>query len=292
MDKTAKVSLKAYNQGENAVIEVADDGKGIEIETIKKRIPEKNYLNRQELALLSEDEIIDFIFESGFSTKSVGEYSGRGGGLDYVASMVKEMNGQINIRSELNKGTTFIISLPVISSYLPVVVFSVDNILFGIVSSSVIAVIQTGYDKIKTFQMKSQFLSYKDLEISFINLLPLFNPGKRRKDSLLNIMLLGEERAIPALNIPAFFSLLKNRKFNFTKIQDEELYSGGIYLKKVLIVEDSLITRTHEKNILARQKLNLFEAADGKEALNILKTAKIDFSATLLIDTLKKLYII
>lgn len=105
------VVLKSYHQSGKLIIEVIDDGGGLDAEKLKKKAIEKGVLKPG--AQISEGEAYQLIFAPGFSTKDqVSEVSGRGVGMDVVRTNIKELGGEITIQSELGKGTTFRISLP------------------------------------------------------------------------------------------------------------------------------------------------------------------------------------
>lgn len=105
------VWLRAYHDSNNLVIEVEDDGRGIDTKRVFKKAIEKGIVSPD--ANLTEDEIKMLIFHPGFSTKSeVSEVSGRGVGLDVVKTNVEQLNGQLELISELGKGSKFKISLP------------------------------------------------------------------------------------------------------------------------------------------------------------------------------------
>ena len=106
-----RISLSAYHQGGNIVLEVADDGGGLQTEKIWRRAVERGLVSAS--ATPSADEIHALIFAPGFSTaETVTEISGRGVGMDVVRRNIEALRGRIEIRSEHGKGTTFFIKLP------------------------------------------------------------------------------------------------------------------------------------------------------------------------------------
>jgi two-component system, chemotaxis family, sensor kinase CheA len=110
---TGKVQLRAYHAGNNIVIEVEDDGRGISEESIKRKAVEQGILSDEEIALLDSKSLLNLIFYPGFSTKEeVSELSGRGVGMDVVASKVARLKGTIVIDSTYGRGTRISIRLP------------------------------------------------------------------------------------------------------------------------------------------------------------------------------------
>ena len=111
--ETGTVFLRAYYQGSQTIIEVGDDGKGINIEKIKQAGIDKNLISAQQAAVTPPSQLLELLFEPGFSTaEKLSDLSGRGVGMDVVRSQIEEMNGTISIESTLGKGTTFSLQIP------------------------------------------------------------------------------------------------------------------------------------------------------------------------------------
>lgn len=106
-----QIVLKAFYSGRHVVIQLEDDGRGIDVERIRKKAEEKGLISRDES--LSEQEILQLIFAPGFSTaENVTDVSGRGVGMDVVKQKVNEVKGTVAIQSEIGKGTTLSLKLP------------------------------------------------------------------------------------------------------------------------------------------------------------------------------------
>ncbi|MGF1590795.1 MAG: response regulator [Pleurocapsa sp.] len=111
--ETGTVFLRAYYQGSQTVIEVGDDGKGINIERIKQVGIEKGLISAQQAAVTPPSQLLELLFEPGFSTADkLSDLSGRGVGMDVVRSQIDELNGTISIESTPGKGTTFSLQIP------------------------------------------------------------------------------------------------------------------------------------------------------------------------------------
>ncbi len=107
------VALKAYPDGNTVVIEVEDDGGGIDSDRVLKKAIHKGLVSSQEVENLSQQEIINLLFMPGFSTaETVTDLSGRGVGLDVVKSKIESLNGTVEVQSQKGKGSKFIIRLP------------------------------------------------------------------------------------------------------------------------------------------------------------------------------------
>jgi two-component system chemotaxis sensor kinase CheA len=111
--ETGTVSLRAYPDGNNVVIEVQDDGKGIVVEDIKAKAISRNLITKDAADNMNDQELINLLFKPGFSTADkISDISGRGVGLDVVKTKIESLGGLVEVHSELNKGTKFIIRLP------------------------------------------------------------------------------------------------------------------------------------------------------------------------------------
>lgn len=107
------IFLDAYQEGNTVVIEVRDDGNGIDVEAVKQKAIERGTITAEQAANMSDKEIIDLLFLPSFSTaKKVTDVSGRGVGLDVVKSMIESLSGEVEVKSKLGEGSTWTIRLP------------------------------------------------------------------------------------------------------------------------------------------------------------------------------------
>ena len=115
--EAGKITIRAFIQGNQTVISVADDGAGIDPENVKAKAVEKNLLTWAEAQNLSEQDVYDLLFHPGFSTKDrADDFAGRGVGMDVVSTDLKKIRGTVGIESEIDKGTSFTIRLPLVLS--------------------------------------------------------------------------------------------------------------------------------------------------------------------------------
>ncbi|MCB1177775.1 MAG: hybrid sensor histidine kinase/response regulator [Leptospiraceae bacterium] len=129
----ASLILSAKNRNNVILIELKDDGKGIDKEKVKSKALEKNLFTKEELEVMDEKSIYQIIFMHGFSTRSeVSEISGRGVGMDVVKTFIDDMKGTIDIHSEKGKGTIFSLHLPMSFSTTHVLIIEVENQIFGL----------------------------------------------------------------------------------------------------------------------------------------------------------------
>jgi two-component system chemotaxis sensor kinase CheA len=140
---TGKLTIRAAQEADRVVIEIVDDGKGIDPAVIKQKAYEKGIIDEAALERIGEQEAINLIFAAGLSTAAVvSDLSGRGVGMDVVRSAVEKINGAVAIQSELGKGTTIRISLPLSMAVTQVMVIESDGQLFGVPMDHVIETVR------------------------------------------------------------------------------------------------------------------------------------------------------
>jgi two-component system, chemotaxis family, sensor kinase CheA len=133
------IVIAARQEGDQIVISMSDDGAGINPERIGRKAVEKGLITAERLRLLSQREILDFIFLPGFSTvEKASDLSGRGVGMDVVRSNLKKMNGSVEIDSRLGQGTTILLRLPLTLAILPVLLVRVADETYALPLRSVV----------------------------------------------------------------------------------------------------------------------------------------------------------
>src|SRR5690606_28563476 len=111
--ESGTISLDAYHRGGHIIIEIADDGKGLSAEKIRKKALENGIVSAEELASMSEQQIQQLIFRAGLSTaQQVTSVSGRGVGMDVVRTNIEKIGGAIEMQSKEGEGTRFLVRIP------------------------------------------------------------------------------------------------------------------------------------------------------------------------------------
>jgi two-component system chemotaxis sensor kinase CheA len=127
------IRLEAYHQGNQVIVEISDDGRGIDAQKVKTRAIERGLLKPEEASRLSEADIMDFIFRPGFSTADeITEISGRGVGLDVVQSVLHRLKGTVHVVSRPGQGSTFRLQLPLTLAIIKALLFRVEQSLYAI----------------------------------------------------------------------------------------------------------------------------------------------------------------
>lgn len=172
------INLKAYHDGNNVVIEVQDDGAGIDIEKVKRKAIEKGLVDRDIANSLSKKEITDFLFRASFSTADkVTDVSGRGVGLDVVKTKIEALGGIIEVETEQGKGSKFIIRLPLTLAIIQALMVMLDNEKYAIPLSSIKEIINIKPQDIKLVQ-KQEVILLRNTVIPLIRLDKVLNVPK------------------------------------------------------------------------------------------------------------------
>ncbi len=138
------VTLSAFHEGGHIIIEIADDGRGLNIERIKQKALDNGVVTPAGLDALSEQQIMQFIFAAGFSTaEKVTAVSGRGVGMDVVRTNIEKMGGTIELFSELGKGSKFAIKIPLTLAIIPVLIIEAGGEKFALPQINVLELVET-----------------------------------------------------------------------------------------------------------------------------------------------------
>lgn len=164
------VRLSAQQEGDYVSIEVQDDGAGIDPEKLRAKAREKGLIDPEVAARLSSEECLHLVFLPGFSTKQqVTDISGRGVGMDVVQSRIRELSGQIQIQSELGRGSRFLIRVPLTLAILPTLLVQAGEDIYALPLARVMEVLHAPatalgwFDGRPVFDRKTHTLALVDL---------------------------------------------------------------------------------------------------------------------------------
>ena len=315
------VWLRAYNEGNMIVIEIKDDGKGMDPEMLKKKAIEKGIITETEAANMADKEAFMLIFKPGFSTAAkVTSVSGRGVGMDVVKTNIEKLNGIIEVDSAPGKGTTFKLKIPLTLAIIQALLVASQEELFAVPLSNVIETVRIVEEDIYTIEGKS-VLKLREEVLPLVNMADIFEIEKvLEPEKYLYVVILGlgatkiglivdrfigqEEIVIKSLGeflkgIPGIAgatirgdgrvtliidvgSLMKLAKETHNKkVVTESLNEAKKKKEKpsdytVMLVDDSAMDRKIMRNALQELGVNLIEAKDGMEALQMLKNNEVD----------------
>lgn len=132
------VYLDAYQDGNNVVIEVGEDGRGIDVQKIKNKALNTGTISKDQADAMTDQDIIDLLFRPSFSTADkISDVSGRGVGLDVVKTKIEALGGDVEVRTELGKGSTFIIRLPLTLAIIQALMVEIGNEKYAIPLNSI-----------------------------------------------------------------------------------------------------------------------------------------------------------
>jgi two-component system chemotaxis sensor kinase CheA len=165
------VYLNAFHQGTQVVIEVRDDGRGMDPEHVRQQAVKQGIIKLEEAARLTVQEALNLIFESGFSTASeITEVSGRGVGMDVVRSVLDKLKGTVQISTQKGRGTTFQLRAPLTLASIQALLFRVGGRLFAVPLSSVVEISRIQKQEIhrvdqrEVLRLRNQILTLVRLE--------------------------------------------------------------------------------------------------------------------------------
>jgi two-component system chemotaxis sensor kinase CheA len=160
-----KIRLNAHHQGNQVILEISDDGRGIDAQQIKAKAIQLGMLAAEEGARINETEALNFIFRPGFSTaQEVTEISGRGVGMDVVQSVLHRLKGSVHVETHPGQGTTFRLKLPLTLAIIKALLFHVQERLYAIPLNTVVEIARTvssevhRVDHYEVIQLRNQVL--------------------------------------------------------------------------------------------------------------------------------------
>ena len=168
--EVGSIFLEAYQDGNNVVIEVRDDGNGIDTEAVRNKAIERGIITPEQAENMTEKESIDLLFNAGFSTaKVVSDVSGRGVGLDVVKSKIEALSGEVEVKSKLGEGSSWIIRLPLTLAIIQALMVDIGNEKYAISLGSIQTIEDITPDDVKLVQAK-EVMQLRDTVIPLIRL--------------------------------------------------------------------------------------------------------------------------
>lgn len=187
--EVGSIFLDAYQDGNNVVIEVRDDGNGIDTKAVKNKAIERGIITPEQGEAMSEKEIIDLLFNAGFSTaKVVSDVSGRGVGLDVVKSMIESLSGEVEVKSRLGEGSTWTIRLPLTLAIIQALMVEIGDEKYAIALGSIQTIEDILPSDVNLVQAK-EVIQLRDLVIPLIRLNEILDiPSKKNPEDNLVVV--------------------------------------------------------------------------------------------------------
>jgi len=312
------IHLRAAQKGNTIVLEVADDGAGIDLKKVRQSAIKSGLVTKDQAPDLSEQETIDFIFRSGLSTQDQATgLAGRGVGLDVVRQNLEELQGLIQVKTTPGKGATFTLILPLTLATNQVLLVEIEGETMAIPTTSVERIQRVETNQVGSIEGKPAIriagralplipLAHAiDLEASEAALEPdqiipvvVLGSAERRLafrvdgfqgtqevvvktmgrqlsriKNVAGVTILGSGRVVMILNVADMLKSVRLGPSVTTRPQDKE---KEVARRRVLVVDDSITTRTLEKNILENAGYHVIVAADGEEAWTLVESESLD----------------
>lgn len=176
-----KVELLAYPDGNNVVIEVVDDGSGLNTEKIKQKALDKNLISKETASIMDANEINNLIFMPGFSTADkISNVSGRGVGLDVVKTKIEALGGTVEIESQKNVGSKFIIRLPLTLAIIQALLVTIGSEKYAIPLNNIKEITDIRRDKIRIVEGK-EIVLYRGKTLPLVDLGKVLSVEERKE---------------------------------------------------------------------------------------------------------------
>ncbi len=311
-DDVGSLTIGARTVGTSITLTVADDGRGIDCERVRRAAVARRLLTPQEAEAMSDDDLVQLVFEQGFSTReSVSSLSGRGVGLDVVKMRAEELGGRVEVHTQKGAGARFSITLPFTLTKERLLVFELTGALYGLPARAVLAVVgqrdlPKGHgDAAKVFRFNEQpapLLSLSELlgrepeptsaalvvelqDQVYGLLIPkvlgerelLRRPAEpllARTTAIGASALMEDGRAVLVLDLAHIARSVRRAPSTSEGVSPQSLATRS--LPTVLLVDDSPVIRDMVSEILASAGLRVVTAPNGVEALAALSRAEPD----------------
>ncbi|MEY8332880.1 chemotaxis protein CheA [Lachnospiraceae bacterium 47-T17] len=196
--ESGTILLKAFQEGNNVIIEVSDDGNGIDTEAVKRKAIERGLVTPEQAENFSQKEIIDFLFMPSFSmAKKITDVSGRGVGLDVVKSNIEALGGDVTVKSVLGEGSTFTVRLPLTLAIIQALMVIIGDEKYAISLSSIVSIEEIPIADIKYVEAK-EVINMRGTVIPIIRLNQLLDiePPEDERESLTIVIVSKGEKQV------------------------------------------------------------------------------------------------
>jgi two-component system chemotaxis sensor kinase CheA len=208
--ETATLSIEASRMGDRLLVQVSDDGRGIDLNIVRQKASEKRMMAPEELAALPDEQAVELIFAPGFSTTSeISDISGRGIGMDVVRSTIEQIGGKVSLQSKSGIGTTVQIDLPTTIAMSRIMVVETGGQFFGISMDAISETVRVTPDRISQIKNNNGFV-FRDRVVPIVALAEIMKLPTKTKDTTVAKLLVVMEAAgkIAALEIDAIHDRL------------------------------------------------------------------------------------
>ena len=287
--ETGAIALDAFHEGGHIIIEISDDGRGLDIEKIKKKAVSSGLATETDLAAMTEQQIQQFVFKAGFSTAAkVTSVSGRGVGMDVVRTNIEKIGGTVEMKSQSGKGSTFTIKIPLTLAIVSALIVECAGERFAIPQISVVELVRAAANAENTIERinDTPVLRLRNRLLPLVSLQSLLNLGKPKSEA---------ETYIVVTQVGTYtFGIIVDRVFDTEEIvvkpvspilRDISMFAGNTILgdgSVIMILDPNGIAaatgeitvgeQAHRSEVAARAGVSedrttllLFRAGDGSQ---------------------------
>jgi two-component system sensor histidine kinase and response regulator WspE len=316
-----QLRLEARHWAGMLSVTVSDDGRGIDLARVRDRVVQRGLVDAAVAAGLGEAEVLDYLFVSGFSTSdAITEISGRGVGLDVVRSVVEEVGGSVRVSSELGKGTTFHLQLPITLSVIRGVLVEISGEPYAFPMIRIERIVTVPRKQIRTLESRQYFM-LEDRSVGLVSGHEVLDlPPTRTDDELVPVVVLSDRAHVCGVAVDRFLGehdfviraldprlgkvadissaaiLIDGSPVLIIDVEDmvrsivrllEQGQLGGIARPKqaaaaprILIVDDSITVREVQRQLLANRGYEVAVAVDGMDGWHSLRDQDFDLVIT------------
>lgn len=195
--EVGSIFLKAFQEGNNVIIEVGDDGTGIDVDAVRNKAIERGVITEEQAESMSQKEIINLLFLPSFSmAKKITDISGRGVGLDVVKSNIEALGGDVEVKTALGEGTTFIVRLPLTLAIIQALMVEVRDEKYAIALGSILTIEDVPVKDIKYVEAQ-EVINLRGMVIPLIRLDQVLDCEPREEPESLTVVIVkkGENSA-------------------------------------------------------------------------------------------------
>jgi len=315
--RIGKILFESRQEGANILIEISDDGRGIDGKIVKRMALKKKLITPEQAEKISDEEAVYLIFTPGFSTREkVTDISGRGIGMDVVKKNIEKLKGSIIIHTEVGKGTKFTLRLPLTLSITLALLIKSQGQMFAIPTSEIEKIVKISMDEVKLIGDK-EVVQIDGRTIPFVKLSRILGLSKKKVENqemfIIIIHLAGERIGFAVEEIISQQEIVIKSLGKYLKKTEniagatiwgdgevvlildvfdlmssaKKVYSEPKIIperetspRSILVVDDSLTIRELEKSILESVGYNVDVAIDGLQALEKMRQKKFDLVIT------------
>lgn len=243
------ITLSARHSAGMLLVELADDGTGISLDHLREEVVERKLTNAETAARLSEAELLEFLFLSGFSTRDeVTEISGRGVGLDVVQTMVRQLRGAVRVYQQQGRGTRFVLEMPLSLSVVRSLLVEVQNEIYAFPLAYVSHALQVDARDIEQLEGQQHF-RFQDRQIGLVSARQILRAGEAAPDTdTLSVVVVGDHDRLYGIAVDRYVGertlVVQPLDPRLGKVQDVmagSLMDDGTPLL-ILDVEDMLVS--------------------------------------------------